>query len=179
MAAPQAQHSGAAAGNLGSTQSTPSPNLSLGSPSSSPIQECCGFLLAPLVVSTATPLPYPPPRCTNGSAWGPRDLPHPPAPDCSASPLAPSPLKPNPLRQLRLSQAVSSRASLLATSAAPYLVSATEHPPHPRAHHCAQRGHHPRPDRPSDGQDSPSPQASASLPPLPSLTHPCMTLPNP
>lgn len=60
-AAPQAQHSGAAAGNLGSIQSTPSPNLSPGSPSSSLIQECCGFLLAPLVVSTANPLPYPPP----------------------------------------------------------------------------------------------------------------------
>lgn len=56
----------------------PSPNLSPGSPSSSLIQECCGFLLAPLVVSTATPLPYPPQRCTNGSAWGPRDLPAPP-----------------------------------------------------------------------------------------------------
>ena len=101
---------------------------------------------------------------------------------CSASPLAPSPLKPNPLRQLRLSQAASSRAALPATSAAPYLVSATERPPHPGAHHCAQQGHHLGPEEAKgtfDGQDSPSPQASASPPPLPSLTHPCMTSPNP
>lgn len=82
-----------------SPQGLPQHRLPLGSPQAPP-----GSLWFPAGASGFPSHSLPPTLCcTNGSAWGPRDLPAPPG--CSARPLAPSLLKPNPLQQPWLSRA--------------------------------------------------------------------------